>query len=47
MAEVNMTGESTKDILVRLETTVGNLQHELKSLAKNTEVNSIVMASVK
>ena len=42
-----MTGESTKDILVRLETIVGNLQPELESLAKNTEVNSIAMAGVK
>ena len=46
-AETNMTGESTKDKLVHLETIVGTLQPELESLAKNTEINSIEMAGVK
>lgn len=46
-AETNITGELTKDILVRLWTVVGTLQPELESLAKNTKINSIEMAGVK
>ena len=40
-----MTGESTKDKLVRLETIVSTLQPNLESLSKNTKINSIKMAS--
>lgn len=47
MDETNMMRESTKDRLVRLETIVATQQPELESLAKNTEINSIEMASVK
>lgn len=40
-------GESTKDRLVCLEAIVDTLQPDLESLAKNTKINSIEMASVK
>lgn len=40
-----MSRESTKEKRVRLEATIGTLQFDLESLAKNTEINSIKIAS--
>lgn len=45
--KTNVTGESTKDKLVRLKAIMGTLQHDLESLAKNMEINSIEMVNVK
>lgn len=47
MVETNMMKESTKDKLVRLDVNVRTLQPNLKSLAKNMEINLTEMASVK